>query len=234
MPPLATPAKKGVGGGLSKKSIGGLPLWAVIIGGALVAYLGYRFIAGRSAASSAASPTSSNPAGLDTSGGAGSSAASPSDLTPLEDLAQALNGYTYTFGGGGNFNLGSTAGGDGSAVTTPTAPSSPAPSETATLPFIPGPPAPSEPAPAAQAPTYPSGTPEGAIIPNVPAAITSAASANPKATSDALAQATASVNAAAAKIPDAPHNAATNITPAKPVAGTTSNKDAVKRSGSLH
>ena len=114
--PVRTPAGSGIG----RKSIGGLPLWAVVIGGAILAYAGYRFYknyqanaAANPAATTAAAPT-------DTSGGAGSSAATPTDLTPVEDLAQALNGYTAVLGAGGSTGIGSTAGGDAGAATSTT------------------------------------------------------------------------------------------------------------------
>ena len=78
--------------------------------GAGLAYAGYRFYKNyqANAAANPATTAATTPA-TDTSGGAGSSAATPTDLTPIEDLAQALNGYTAVLGAGGSTGIGSTA-----------------------------------------------------------------------------------------------------------------------------
>lgn len=86
-------------------------------------------------------------AAQDSSGGAGSSAATPADLTPIDDLAWAINGLSGVLGAGGDggFSVGSTAGGDG-------APTEQAAEDT---PGVPTPSPVPDPAPAATAPTYP-------------------------------------------------------------------------------
>ncbi len=111
MPPVnaRTPAK-GAGKGLNRKSIGGLPLWAVVIGGALTVVIAYRLYqahkTGATSGSTSAAPLADTGA---STGGAGTSGGDPNagltqDLTPYTDLATALNGLSSQLAyGSGNF-----------------------------------------------------------------------------------------------------------------------------------
>ena len=83
------PTKPPKGSGLSRKSIGGLPLWAVIVGGALAAYLAYRlytnYEANKAAAAPAAAADTSSP--VDTSSPSGASSGAPADTgSPLPTI----------------------------------------------------------------------------------------------------------------------------------------------------
>lgn len=80
-----------------------MPLWVILVGGAIAAFAAYKIYQNYSANSAAnAANTAAGTAGTapatDTSGGASTS---PTDLTPVEDLASALNGLTAVLGGGG-------------------------------------------------------------------------------------------------------------------------------------
>lgn len=110
---MPAPVKPG-GLKLPAKIVGQKPA-VVIVGVALAVGVGLYL---RKHMGSGGGSASGSPAlgGGDTSGGAGSSAASPADLTPVEDLAWAINGLTGVLGAGGSFGFGSAAGGDGSVA----------------------------------------------------------------------------------------------------------------------
>ena len=95
--PKAKPPE-GKGKGLNAK-VGGIPVWVIAVG--VVAAIGVGLYI-RSRSATAATQAAATPAsGTDTTGGAGSAAASPPDLTPVEDLASAINGLTGILGAGG-------------------------------------------------------------------------------------------------------------------------------------
>jgi len=94
--PKAKPPE-GKGKGLNAK-VGGIPIWVIAVG--VVAAIGVGLYL-RSRSATAATEAAATPAsGTDTTGGAGSAAASPPDLTPVEDLASALNGLSGILGAG--------------------------------------------------------------------------------------------------------------------------------------
>lgn len=213
MPAVGTPKPK-----LGKGKLAGKPV--LLIGGVLAAIVIGLYLRSKLSGTSTASPTTSGvPATADTSGGAGSSAATPSDLTPFSDLANAITGLTYQLGGGGSvFPIGSSAGGDPNATATPAAaPSSVSDSfnTTTTNNTTTNNAAPSTPAPAAQAPTYTS--PENESAANA-AAATIAALGPPVVSTYSGGPYTpytpATISALSQEIPSPPTHAATNITPA--------------------
>ncbi len=102
MPRIGKPGAKGKG--LGGKRILGLPA-PVVIGGLVLAVAGGLYLRHKSSPSAAQNPTAAAPAsGLDSTGGAGSSAAGQNDYAqPFEDLAFALNGLTGVLGSGAGF-----------------------------------------------------------------------------------------------------------------------------------
>lgn len=243
MPPVRAPVKPG--SSLNRKSIGGLPLWAVVIGGAVSVFLVYKlyknYQAGAGSSTAATSPTDATTP-VDTSGGAGSSAASPTDLTPYEDLASALNGLTYVLSSGTSPFVGSQTGGDGSSTpATITGSYNTTTNNTSTTNIT-------EPSPATQSPTFQ--PPPLTAAENTPLGIiqtaegfgttTDATQAQVQAAADAGSSYLQSITSGVSlgvpppSIPAPPAQKATLVEPAKPVAGTTSNKDAVTRSKTVH
>jgi len=107
--PKAKPPE-GKGKGLNAK-VGGIPVWVIAVG--VVAAIGVGLYI-RSRSATAATQAAATPAsGTDTTGGAGSAAASPPDLTPVEDLASSINGLTGILGAGIASGGGGIVGGSG-------------------------------------------------------------------------------------------------------------------------
>lgn len=96
MPPVRTPVVPVKGKGLNAKSVGGLPLWAVVIGGALGTYVLYKVYKNYKSGSGSASPATAPATDMGAGGGAGGL-----DATSAQGLADALNGLTTILGGGG-------------------------------------------------------------------------------------------------------------------------------------
>ena len=110
--PKAKPPEGGKGKGLNAK-IGGIPVWVIALG--VVAAIGVGLYIRNKSATAATTAAATPASGTDTTGGAGSAAASPPDLTPVEDLAQSINGLTGILGAGagipaGNGSLGASVG----------------------------------------------------------------------------------------------------------------------------
>ena len=112
--PKAKPPEGGKGKGLNAK-IGGIPVWVIALG--VVAAIGVGLYIRNKSATAATTAAATPASGTDTTGGAGSAAASPPDLTPVEDLAQSINGLTGILGagngipdttGGGQFGIPTT------------------------------------------------------------------------------------------------------------------------------
>lgn len=236
MPPVRTPVPK-VGSGLNRKSIGGLPLWAVIAGSAVSVFLVYKLYKNyQSGATSAATQPAAAATPADTSGGAGSTGTGTADQS-TEDLATALNGLTAFLGGGssGSFTTtsgdGSTPGASGSTTTSDSNNTTTNNTTTTTNNNYP------PPSSATKSPTHPgtsseaaSSGPLGIAIPNPTAAQLLTGSGLTASQTQALAKKALTPP----QIPSPPTHAATLVQPERPVAGTTSNKDAAARSKTLH
>lgn len=113
---------KGKSGGLLSQRVGGVPLPLLLLG--VAAAIGVGLYLRHRAASTPAAATSSTPASAsDTSGGSGAGSP-PADLTPVEDLAQSINGL-IPFLGAGSGSLSSTGAFSSGAPAAAAAPSSP-------------------------------------------------------------------------------------------------------------